>query len=77
MEIHGFYKKQKKKTDIYIESTFLIYYYSLLTLILTTTMELPSLFPDILSITINKYHYYHYEYLICSLKIDDSRVMGI
>jgi hypothetical protein len=63
--------------DIYIESTFLIYYYLLLTLILTTTIELPSLFPNILSITINKYYCHYYKYLIYILKIDNNIVIGI
>jgi hypothetical protein len=40
-------------------------------------MELSSLFPNILSITINKYHCHYYKYLIYILKIDDNIVTGI
>jgi hypothetical protein len=39
-------------------------------------MRLPNRLPNLLSITINKYHYYHYEYSIYILKIDDTIVTG-
>jgi hypothetical protein len=70
-------KTRKKRTDIYIELTFLIHHYSLQNFILITTVRLPNLLLGLLSITINKYHCHRYKYSICILKINDSIVTGI
>jgi hypothetical protein len=70
-------KNQEEKVRYLYRVNLLIQHYLLLNLILITTITLPGLFPGLLSITINKYYYYHHEYLIYSLKIDGSTVTGI
>jgi hypothetical protein len=70
-------KNQEEKVRYLYRVDLLIQYYLLLNFILTTTVILPGLLPGLLSITINKYYYYHHEYSIYSLKIDGSTVTGI